>query len=398
MNAVENKSKVVPIEQVKPWDKNPREVQGKDFARLKRQIKKFGVYKPLIVYAENGGYIALGGNMRIRALKELGQKEVWVSEVEPKSKQERIEISLSDNDRVGRYSEQELAELIFPFKDTLDLGDFKVDISLPDMDLSGILDSVAGDAGKEDDYKEPETLPSKVKAGEIWQLGKHRLMCGSSVEKEDVDKLMNGEKADMVFTDPPYGMSLETDYTDLSWGDRKGKKYDRVIGDNNDFKPEIISSIFDNFGYCEEMFLWGADYYFELVPNFKAGNYIVWDKTLKSNGDAGSNSEYELLWSKKKHKRTVVHFNWFRFFGLSDQDIRTREHPTQKPLQVITPFLTKHSKEGNIISDIYLGSGSTLIACEQTGRICNGMEVDPHYCDVIIDRWETYTGKRAECL
>ena len=207
---------------------------------------------------------------------------------------------------------------------------------------------------------------------------------------------MDGKKANMIFTDPPYGMNLKTDYTSLNWGDRKGKNYSAVIGDNEDFKPELIKTIFDNFDYCEEIFLWGADYYYKYIKNFDYGHYIVWDKTLESNGDAGSNSEFELLWTKNKHKRKVIHFNWFRYFGLSKQDIKTREHPTQKPLQVCTPFIEKYSKEQNIIVDLYGGSGSTLIACEKTKRKCCMMELDPKYVDVIIQRWENFTGKKAK--
>ena len=250
---------------------------------------------------------------------------------------------------------------------------------------------------QEDDFDiEPPAEP-KTKLGDIWQLGRHRLMCGDSTDKATVEKLMNGNKADMVFTDPPYGMNLNTDYSGMQGNGRKGKKYNKVIGDNQDFSPLLITSIFDNFD-CEEIFLWGVDYYFDLIPNFKDGSLIVWDKTLQTNGDAGYNSEFELLWSKTPHKKEVIHFNWFRYFGLSKQDLKTREHPTQKPLQVITPYVERHSKENFIIVDVYGGSGSTLIACEQLNRTCYMMELDPKYCDVIIERWKRFTGQKEVLL
>ena len=226
------------------------------------------------------------------------------------------------------------------------------------------------------------------------EIYSHRLICGDSTDKATVERLMDGKKADMVFTDPPYGMKLDTDYSGMQGNGRKGKKYDKVIGDNEDFSPLLITSIFENFD-CEEIFLWGVDYYFDLIPNFKDGSLIVWDKTLQTNGDAGYNSEFELLWTKTPHKKEVIHFNWFRYFGLSSQDINTREHPTQKPLQVITPYIEKYSKENNIIVDVYGGSGSTLIACEQLGRVCYMCEISTHYCDVIIKRWENFTGQKA---
>ena len=223
-------------------------------------------------------------------------------------------------------------------------------------------------------------------------------MCGDSTNADDVGKLMNGEKADMVFTDPPYGMNLDTDYSKMEGNGRKGKMYSKVIGDNEDFKDDLIKTVFDNFNYCNEIFLWGVDYYFDLIPNFKEGNLIVWNKTLQTNGNADYNSEFELLWTKNQHKKEVIHFNWFRYFGLSAQDMKTREHPTQKPLQVITPFVEKYSKENDLIVDIYGGSGSTLIACEQLNRKCYMMELNTHYVDVIIERWENFTGQKAKLL
>ncbi len=239
----------------------------------------------------------------------------------------------------------------------------------------------------EDDFDVPDGgIETDIVLGDLFEIGEHRLLCGDSTDSDQVAKLMNGEKADMVLSDPPYGMFLDADYSSLNWGDRKGKKYDNVIGDHEDFNPELINTFFKHFDYCKEMFLWGADYYFELLPEFKKGNYIVWDKTLQSNGDAGSNSEFELCWSRQKHKRVVLHFNWFRYFGLQSQDTKTRLHPTQKPLEVNKHFIESYTKEKEYIIDLFLGSGSTMVASHQLKRKCYGMELDPKYCQVIIDR------------
>lgn len=273
------------------------------------------------------------------------------------------------------------------------MGDWSWDELNADFDLQQLeewgLDIPGFEAevleAEEDDFDVPEGgIETDIVLGDLFEIGNHRLLCGDSTDSDSVTKLMNGEKADMVFTDPPYGMKLDTDYSGMSGGDRKGKKYDKVIGDNEDFKPELIHTIFACFDYCEEIFIWGVDYYFDLIPNFKSGSLIVWDKTLQTNGDAGYNSEFELCWSKTPHKKEVLHFNWFRYFGLSSQDIKTREHPTQKPLQVITPFIEKYSQ--NLIADLFLGSGSTMVAAHQLKRKCYGMELDPKYCQVIVDR------------
>lgn len=376
-----------PLTELKEWDKNPRSISKDNFERLKKQITKLGIYKPLLISEDN---TILGGNMRYKALQALGYKDVWVSVVKAETEEKKIEYALSDNDRAGQYEGDQLADLIGNFPE-VEWGDYAIDIK-PPLLVSDLIDQYSEVV--EDEVPEVPTEATS-KLGEIYQLGRHRLMCGDATKIEDVEKLMDGAKADLVFTDPPYGMSLNTDYTDLAWGDRKGKKYEKVIGDNEDFKPELITTIFDNFGYCKEIFVWGADYFYKLIPDFDKGHFLVWDKTLESNADAGSNSEYELLWTKEKHKRQVLHFNWFRYFGLSKQDQDKRIHPTQKPLQVLTPIIKSYSKENEVIVDLFGGSGSTLIACEQTNRICYMLEIDPKYCDVIRKRYENFVSNNT---
>ena len=224
-------------------------------------------------------------------------------------------------------------------------------------------------------------------------------MCGDSTKESDVDKLMNGEKADMVFTDPPYGMNLDTDYTDMNSkfkGSKGGNKYNKVIGDNNDFKPELITTIFKNFDYCKEVFIWGADYFAEYIENKNNGSWIVWDKRLDESADKMYGSCFEMCWSKNKHKREIARIKWAGIFGMEKEHDKKRVHPTQKPMLLTEWFFNKWGKGLSIIVDLYLGSGSTLIACEKTNRICYGMELDTKYCDVIIERWEQFTGQKAK--
>lgn len=386
----------VPIElleynegQIPGVPENPRTREDAKQRNLEKSIEdlpEMTIARAALCFPYNGRYVVIGGNRRLEAQRALKRKEVPIialPEDTPVDKLRRM--ALLDNESTGQTDWAKLA------KDWSKDEIRAWNIETP----KGWFNEAPGKKAEEDNYTEPEKLKPRVKPGEIWQLGEHRLMCGDSTNKDDVARLMNKEKAHMVFTDPPYGMKLNTDYSNMKGNGRKGKKYDRVVGDNEDFSPDLINTIFENFGYCNEIFLWGVDYYFDLIENFKDGNLIVWDKTLKENGDAGYNSEFELLWTKNKHKKEVIHFNWFRFFGLTSQDVKTRIHPTQKPLEVISPFLEKYSKEKNIIVDIYGGSGSTLIACEQLNRKCYMMELTEHYCDVIINRWETLTGRKA---
>ena len=369
---------------------NPRQLKKEQYQNIKESLQRFGFVDPVIINKnKDRKNIIIGGHQRVKVAKDLKYTEVPCVELDLTLDKEK-ELNIRLNKNVGEWDYDILANL-FDFNDLMDWG-------FTEDDLAGFSPEEVEVEGLTDDDDIPEDVESVCKLGDIWKLGNHRLLCGDSTKKENIELLLDGNKADMVFTDPPYGMNLDTDYSGLSWGDRKGKKYEKVIGDNEDFKPELITTLFKHFDYCKEFFLWGADYYYKHIKDFDQGHYIVWDKTLESNGDAGSNSEFELLWTKQKHKRQVLHFNWFRYFGLSKQDVKKRIHPTQKPLQVVLPFVENYSKKNEIIIDLYLGSGSTLIACEKTNRKCYGMELDEHYCDVIINRWEQFTGKKAELI
>jgi site-specific DNA-methyltransferase (adenine-specific) len=252
----------------------------------------------------------------------------------------------------------------------------------------------------DDDAVPDKPKKPKSKLGEIYQLGHHRLMCGDATKEEDINKLMDGTKADMVFNDPPYGIFLNTDFTSMI-GIGKGKKYNKMLGDNDDFDFSLITKILEYFNYCKEVFFWGADYYAEIIPKRNDGCFIVWDKM--GSGDAPNDnydkmfgSNFELCWSKTKHKRAIVRCLWKGIFGLSKEDTKKRVHPTQKPTEVCIWFINKFSNKNDIIVDVYGGSGSTLIACEKINRNCYMMELDPSYVDVIIKRWEDYTGKSSK--
>jgi len=239
----------------------------------------------------------------------------------------------------------------------------------------------------------------KTKLGDIYILGNHRLMCGDSTSIDAVDKLMNGKKADVVFTDPPYGMFLNADYSDMNSkfkGSKGGNKYDQVIGDNDDFSPELIDTVFACFDYCKEIFLWGADYYAEHLPNKNNGSWVVWDKRGDESADKMYGSTFELCWSKARHKRMMARVKWAGIFGMEKEHDKKRVHPTQKPVELVAWFFDYFSlKDKKNVVDLYGGSGSTLIASEKVGKNAFLMELDPKYCDVIVKRWEDFTGKKA---
>jgi len=381
--------KNIPLKDIKPYSNNPRKKQN--ITKVVNSIKEFGFQQPIVVDKKN---IIIVGHSRYEAGKELGLDKVPViiADLSPvKAKAYRI----ADN-RINQDSEWDFSKLKLEFKDISKL-DFNLDsLGFEKNELDDlIIDEVKGFT---DDDAVPDTPEKPItKLGDIWHLGKHRLLCGDSTKEEDVNKLMDGAKADMVFTDPPYGMFLNTDFSSMKGIFGDGNKYNKVIGDNIDFKPKFITSVLNNFKYCEEIFLWGADYYSEYINNKNNGSWIVWDKRLEESADKMYGSTFELCWSKAKHKRIMARVKWAGIFGLSKEDTKKRVHPTQKPIALLLWFFNYFSlKDKKNIIDLYGGSGSTLIACEKLDRKCYMMELDPKYCDVIIKRWEDYTGKSSK--
>lgn len=382
------------IDDLKGYEKNPRKFTDKGLKDLKKSLENCGDANIITINKDN---TVLGGHARLTVMKQLGYKEVDVKVpdrlLNDKECQE-IVIRLNAN-TAGEWDFEKL-EADFDTEELQDWG-LDVDFAIEEEEKEVVEDEV------------PEEVETRCKRGDIWQLGEHRLMCGDSTKVDDVEKLMNGEKADMVFTDMPYGMNLDTDYSsmknNLDFAKEKnftgGKKY--AQGKVDDFTPEMVNNIFACFNYVKEMFLFGADYFAELLPNKNDGSWIVWDKRANGNDDIEQDlssdkmygSCFELCWSKNKHKRDIARIKWAGVFGTEKEFDHKRHHPTQKPTALVQWFLGKYSKDNQSIVDLFGGSGSTLIACEQLNRRCYTMELDEHYCDVIITRWENLTGKKA---
>ena len=392
-------SKVHPNEgQIEGLPANPRLIKDGRFKKLMKSIQdlpEMTEARDLLVYPYDGDYVVIGGNMRLRAYQELGWKEVPCCVLPDNMPVDKLrEMVIQDNNPFGETDWNMIANEW----DVEELKDWGVDLPA-DWDTS---EAEEQKEAEEDDFsdEDAEKAEPRVKLGEIWQLGEHRLMCGDSTDATSVALLMDGQKADMVLSDPPYGMHLDTDFSSClgSLGRKKGSRgnrYEKVIGDNDDFSPALISTFFLNFNETKEMFIFGADYFAELLPNKNNGSWLVWDKRKESQADA-IGSEFELIWSKNKHKRRVLRHDWFGFLSSGNsQDARNRVHPTQKPVTLLTDIINQWGKDVESIVDLYGGSGTTLIACEQLHRRCYMMELSEHYASVIIARWEKLTGKEA---
>jgi DNA modification methylase len=370
----------VQIVDLKPDPDNARTHDEKNIASIVGSLKEFGQQKPIVIDKKNR---IVAGNGTVLAAAELGWTEI-----------DAVRTKLTGNKaKAFALADNRTAELADWDRDILkvQLGELvKVDMDIQALGFN--LDEVGeegggGDSGLTDPDEVPE-VPQNVfgvERGDIWQLGDHRVMCGDSTDKGDVDRLMDGAKADMVFTDPPYGINLDTDYT--SMGD-KAQTHRRVHGDDKPFDASPFKDM------APEQFWFGANYYIESFGRaYGEGSWFVWDKYPTDQNDKRFGSLFELVWSKAKHKQII---NRIPSLNVGHQKREDIIHPTQKPSDLVTWFLEKYSKTGQVIIDLFLGSGSTLIACQNTNRKCYGLEIDPHYCSVIIKRWQDFTGQEAK--
>ena len=360
---------------ITPYEKNAKKHPKKQIEQVAASIKEFGMNQPIVVDKQG---VIIVGHGRFEALKHLGWevKDEYIKVVDLTEEQAKA-YRLADNKL--NESEWDMALVIEELKG---LSDEMLELSGFDSDL------IIEPDEKDDEVPEvPEEPVSQL--GDLYELGGHRVLCGDSTKIEEVERLMDGKKADMVFTDPPYGMDVDVDYDKMFSKDGKhkdkGNRFTKVIGDDADYDP---THIFDMFGYCDEMILWGGDYYRKYLP--LGGSWFVWDKRTNEQMDKVVGNTFELAWSLHPHKREVARILWSGHHGMAKDDSKKRVHPTQKPTMLIEWFFKRI--KGQLVTDLFLGSGSTLIASEKTGRICYGMELDPKYVDVIVQRYCEYTG------
>lgn len=393
------------IDRLKNWDKNPRSITKDDFERLKQQLQKLGQYKPLLVTPDG---IVLGGNMRLRAYRELGINDIWVSVVEPKNEDEMLEYALSDNDRAGIYDEQQLAELVS--EANIDLSLYKVDLGAPST-LAELLAQLGPGELSEDEAPALPTEPAKSKKGSVYQLGRHRLMCGDSTSNSDINKLLDGKGVNMVFTDPPYNVAYV------------GKTKDKLTIDNDKMSEEDFAIFID--AVVENIIKWanGAIYLCMSSSEWgtiqsafrRAGGHwsrtIIWVKNRMVLSRADYHTQFEpiaVLNEDENEEGLPILYGWPEGIkrvwvgGRKQTDIwkidrptSNKEHPTMKPVNLCGRAISNSSMPGARVLDLFGGSGSTLIACEQLNRQAYIMEIDPRYCDVIRQRYAKFVDEHG---
>lgn len=375
-------------EELHPNPINPRTLKEKAFKELQKSLKDdphFFQARPLIVsMAEGRENTIIAGNQRLEAAKALGWATVPVIEVRGATLEEEKQWMVKDNLHKGEWDFEKLA-------DGFDLA-FLKEMGFDEKGLNKVLANVDNSVDDEfDAEKEVEAIKEPVvQRGDIWQLGEHRLMCGDSTNKDDVQKLMDGKKADMVFTDPPYGNGSSGKYGRGKLGVRT------ILGDAN---FEVAKGFF-NLRVCDVyVFFLQWRTFKEAIQTLESNNLqlktiAVWDKKNAGlNGSGGMSEQWEAI-------LVAGNVEYSRFggnvFSVSREQKKRIDspHPHQKPVELLNNIF-EYFQKYNLLLDPFLGSGSTLIACENTKRICYGMEIDPKYCDVIIKRWEEKTSKKA---
>ena len=373
---------IVPIAQIKNNPKNPRVIKDEKFKKLVKSIQEFPQMlekRPLVCFTDTDGkYVVLGGNMRLKASQEVGLTELPVMLADDWTEEQKNEFLIKDNVGFGEWDWEQLANEW----DTEQLTDWGVDI--PDFAVKEL-------EAEEDDYEIPDEIKTDIVLGDLFEIGEHRLLCGDSTDSDQVAKLMNGEKADMVFTDPPYKIETEGGCKgEIGKGLRKQGKDIEFIADFNpsDFL-QTLPIVFNNkrmnaYVFCNkellpDYLLWGRDAGYSF-------NVLIWKKpnALPIADSHRPDIEYLLLFRKSAiWNNSLQNVNYSRCLEFGRE---TGLHPTMKPIELISNELQISSNIGSIVVDFFTGSGSTMVASHQLKRKCYGMELDPKYCQVIIDR------------
>ena len=364
------------ISQLKSNPNNPRLIKDDKFKKLVTSLRDFPEMmekRPMVCVTDTDGKLyPLGGNMRLKALQELKYKEIpdaWIMLADEWSEEKRKEFTIKDNVSFGSFDWDALANEW----NVEELAEWGLDI--PNFEIDEVLEA------EEDDFDVPEGgIETDIVLGDLFEIGEHRLLCGDSTDSDLIEKLLVGKTPELLLTDPPYGI----DYGGMlkGKGDGKGgadkngwKSYDAPDWDKSKPKNGVLQYLCQ---ITENQIIWGGNYFTDDLP--PTMGWLIWDK-----GQRGfSLADGEMAWTSFNNALRIKEYAR----ALANRE--EKNHPTQKPIEIINwcfEYADRHSKKAiKLVLDAYLGSGSTMVAAHQLNRKCYGMELDPKYCQVIVDR------------
>jgi len=397
----------IDIDELKPDPANPRRISDAELEALTRSLREYGFLQPVIARREDK--VVIGGHQRLLAARRLGMKTVPVIFVDLTIEQSRV-LNLALNKISGSWDDELLARMLADLQPVEGL----------DLSLSGFTEDELDKLLKSLDVREKRERPesfdvdaaleaaraaTRARTGELWALGDHRLLIGDATDTAAVQRLLGEIRPAMCFTDPPYNVALGD-----HGGQQRGQRKRRI--QNDAMPPEqweafirgwarnIVASVDGALYVCMSTKEWAS---VSLALAEAGGHWsdtIVWKKDRFTLGRADYQRQYEPIWfgwrESAKH-----HWCGDRDQGdvwEIDRPGESQAHPTMKPLALVERAIANSSVSGDVVLDLFLGSGTTLIAAERTGRVCFGMELDPHYGSVVLARWESFSGKEAVCL
>ena len=384
------------VSELIPYVKNSRTHSDEQVAQIAASIKEFGWTNPILIDGDNG---IIAGHGRLMAARKLGHDKVPTIELKDLTETQKKAYIIADN-RLALNAGWDNEMLTIELNDLLADGFALEILGFDTKELDALLEPEMVEGLTDEDEVPPLPEEPKTKLGDIYQLGNHRLMCGDSTSIDAVDKLMDGQKADMVFTDPPYGVNYDGGHA------VKGKRREKL---KNDATPEIYDGVMPIIYLASKdgaaVYLWFSDSKSAAVTaavtaaGYEVRNTLIWNKNVAQFGAIGA--QY-----KSKHEPCLYCFKkgYAPYWAGPNNEVsvwdikrcpKNEHHPTQKPVELAERAFGNSSKASDTVLDLFGGSGSTLIACEKQNRHARLMELDPKYCDVIVKRWEDFTGKKA---
>lgn len=381
------------IDSIRPYDKNPRINDGAVDA-VAASLKEFGFRQPIVIDA---GGVIICGHTRYKAAQKLGLAKVPVHVATDLTPEQVKAYRIADN-KTADLAEWDYEILPIELSELMEAGFDMNLLAFDEKELTKLLNTEV-----EQGLTDPDDVPdvpeeAVTQPGDLWQFGEHRLLCGDSTDPNSFQRLLDGRKADMVFCDPPYNVA----YVQNTQGESKQIKNDNLGDSFHAFLKAACKQMVDNCTGAIYVCMSSSELA-TLQDAFKSAKghwstFIIWAKNTFTLGRADYQRQYEPIlygWPEGAKRFWCGDRNQGDVWEVK-KPAKNDLHPTMKPVELVVRAVTNSSKQGSLVLDPFCGSGSTLIACQQTNRTCYGIELDPAYCDVIVKRWEEFTGKEAQ--